>query len=100
MRDLIVLLASIPIITFLTHRVGRRNYPVGATAKFLDDSATVPRNLIGERMVLAEGVITGEPVETRDGVLVPVWATREDDDATTVYVNEDNIIDVTEGKIP
>jgi hypothetical protein len=98
--DLLLLLVTLPLTLLTLLMVGKRSYPVGHTVKFMDDSATVPENLVGERMVLAEGLITGEPVETIEGVLVPVWANRDGDIATTVYVNEDNILDVTRGKFP
>lgn len=67
-------------------------YPPGALVKFSDANAV--GRLTDREVVLAEGTVNGEVLELEDRTLVPVWAKRAGREATTIYVDTRNIVDV------
>lgn len=70
----------------------RTDFPMGATVRYMDSSATVEPGDVA----LVEGIVNGPPIENGTGrLLVPVFSRRSNGrEPTTVYVHESNIMEV------
>lgn len=65
-------------------------YERGARVRYADGSATT-----SDGMVLAEGVVNGDPVSNGVLTYVPVWSERDSGrEPTTIYVDSRNIVEV------
>ena len=86
----------------------KRSYPLGARLRFADNTATVALSKVHDEVVMARGIVNGEPmlasfpahvdgeVVQRTEWFIPAWTEREGREATTVWVAESNIMEVEE----
>jgi hypothetical protein len=80
-------------------RVESIEYPHGSTVIFVDCTATVPAEEMGETLVMVEGVVTDLPIYAKGTIYVPVLSPRKGRGHSVVHIRDENVIAVERAEI-
>ena len=80
-------------------RVESVEYPHGSMVTFVDCTATVPPEEMGETLMMVQGEVMALPVSAKGTIYVPIFAPRKGRDPSVVHIREENVIAVDRSEI-